>query len=54
MAVEKGVRIRGLGGLEGIKGAKGGLFRSHWDLLAIINAFNIYQYWSIPKKGLNF
>ena len=54
MEVEKGFRIRGLMGLEEVKGAKGGLFRSHWDLLAIINAFNIDQYWNIPKKGLNF
>ena len=41
MSVETEMRIRRLRGPEEVKGAKGGLFRSHCDLLAIINAFNI-------------
>ena len=44
MAVEKEIRIRRLRGPEGVKGAKGVLFRSHCDLLAIISAFNIDHY----------
>ena len=47
MAVAKGVRIRMVQGPEGVKGAKGGLIRSHCDLLAIINAFNIDNYQNI-------
>ena len=44
MAVAKEVRIRGFRGPKGVKGPKGGLFRSQCELLAIINAFNIDKY----------
>ena len=40
-AVEKGVRKRRFWGPEGVKGTTCGLFRSHCNLLTIINTFNI-------------
>ena len=48
--VRKEVEKGGLRGPEGDKGAKGGLFMNHYDLLAIRNVFHIAHYLTKPTK----
>ena len=47
--VRKELEKGGLRGPEGDKGAKGGLFMNHYDLLAIRNVFHIAHYLGKPK-----
>ena len=44
MAGAKGARKGRIKGPKGDKGAKGGLFTNHYDLLAIRNVFHIAHY----------
>ena len=52
--VRKELEKRGLRGPEADKGAKGGLFMNHYDLLAIRNVFHISHYLTKQKKYILF